>query len=80
MSLAGKLRDQALASGQARRAILPLLAAVQALAPTPEHVTPIHAFALQWCAAELHSTIRKLPSIETIDASPALLSLYSAGG
>jgi hypothetical protein len=49
--LAGKLRDAALAVGQARRVILPLRAAIAALAPSTHFVTPIHAMMLQWCLA-----------------------------
>ena len=49
VSLAGKLRDAALASGQARQVILPLRAAIAALAPSTQYVTPIHAMMLRWC-------------------------------
>ncbi len=51
VSLAGKLRDAALASGQARQVILPLRAAIAALAPSTQYVTPIHAMMLRWCVA-----------------------------
>ena len=63
VSLAGKLRDVAWGSAQARRAILPLRAAAAALAPSADYLTPIHAMLLQWCAvAHCHCSSRHTTS------------------
>jgi hypothetical protein len=45
--LCRRYKEQAIAAGAPRAAILPLLAALQRLQPSPEHLTPMHADVLQ---------------------------------
>ena len=72
VSLAGKLRDAALASGQARRVILPLRAAIAVLAPSTQYVTPIHAMMLRWCVAgpSVLTCINALPAESEVNEPP----------
>lgn len=48
--LAGHLRDHLVAMQASRHGIAPLEAALQKVAPSPEHITPMHAMFFQWCA------------------------------
>ena len=48
-TLAGHLRDHVVAMQTSRHGILPLTAAVQKAAPSPEYITPMHAMLFQWC-------------------------------
>lgn len=47
-TLAGHLRDHVVAMQTPRHGILPLTAAVQKAAPSPEYITPMHAMLFQW--------------------------------
>lgn len=48
-TLAGHLRDHVVAMQTPQHGILPLTAAVQKAAPSPEYITPMHAMLFQWC-------------------------------
>lgn len=76
VSLCRQVRDHAVALGSPKLAVSPLKDGLQKLAPTPEHVTPIHAeFALSCLQAKHYNAAALVLEQNIYDVDPAKTSM-----
>lgn len=76
VALCRQVRDHAVALGSPKLAVSPLKDGLQKLAPTPEHVTPIHAdFALSCLQAKHYNAAALVLDQTILDVEPAKTSM-----